>query len=158
MERNLARFDIASEMIDSSTSGTLSSIQDINIGVLYSINTQHSNCTVSPLGPTTDTYVGKDGRYHLRYVNDLFFLSAVHLSYAGNMSAHGIILDNWNFKGDFSHFGYNYSDATLQWSITQAGQSIATLSSITTSPLPWRISLEATVFVDETSFNFFECR
>lgn len=118
---------------------------------MYSIDTEHSNCTVSPLVSTTDIYLGKDGRYHLRYVQDLFLFSVVQLSYAGNMSAHGIILDNWKFNGNFSHFGLNYTNATIQWSITRAGQSIATLSSISNSSLPWRMSSEATIMGDTVS-------
>lgn len=115
---------------------------------MYSINVERSNCTVSPLTFSTDLIVGEDGRYHLRSVNDLFFISTLNLSYAGNMSAHGIILDNWKFKGDLNRFGFNYTNSTILLSITRAGQSIATLSSVTESPLPWRLSVDTVVSSD----------
>ena len=131
----------------------MSIIQDVNLGLVYSIDTHLSNCTVSSLTSAPDLYFGSNGHYHLRYVDDLFLFTSIPFSYAGNMSAHGLTLDNWKFQGNFSQFNVNYTNATVMWSITQAGQSIATLSSISTSPLPWRLSIEATVNTEDTSFN-----
>lgn len=140
---DLARGDLAGETLDSNTIGTVSFIQDTRVGVLYTVNRQYNNCTISPLFAAPDLYLGNDSHYTLRSLNDLFLLSAVEYTYAGNMSAHGLMLDNWVFNGNFSHGGYNYTNSKLQWSITQPGQAIASISSINTTPIPWRLSLDA---------------
>jgi hypothetical protein len=149
VEMGLARLDVAGEV---NGSGTVSFVQDTNIGVVYTINRQYSNCTTASLSMAPDLYFGQDSHYKLRSLNDLFLLSAVQYSYAGNMSAHGVMLDNWEFSGDFSHGGYNYTNARLQWSITQPGQAISSLSSTITTATPWRLSLDGLVtstFSDE---------
>lgn len=142
----LARIDVAGESLDPSSSGTVSLIQDTDVGLTYAIHRQYSNCTISPLASGFDLYLALDGHYHLRSVSDIFLLSALNYSYAGNMSAHGVMLDNWRFSGDFCHAGYNYTNTTLVWSITQPGQAISTLSSISTSPTLWRYSVEGSVY------------
>lgn len=142
---NLARLDVAGETLDLSNLGTVSFIQDVRVGVMYIINRQYNNCTTSSLVAAPDLYLGQDTRYRLRSLNDLFLLSAVQYSYAGNMSAHGVMLDNWAFTGAFSHGGYNYTSSKLQWSITQPGQAISSISTTITSPIPWRLSLDGLV-------------
>lgn len=142
---NLARLDVAGETVDLNSFGTVSFIQDVEVGIMYTINRQYNNCTTSSLVPAPDLYPGQDSHYHLRSVSDLFLLSAVEYSYAGNMSAHGLMLDNWVFSGAFSHGGYNYTSSKLQWSITQPGQAISSISSINTSPIPWRLSIDGLV-------------
>lgn len=145
MEVNLARLDVAGKTLDLNSLGTVSFIQDVTVGVLYTINRQYNNCTISSLVSAPDLYLGQDSRYALRSLNDLFLLSAVEYTYSGNMSAHGVLLDNWMFTGAFSHGGYNYTNSTLQWSITQPGQAISSISSISTAPIPWRLSLDGLV-------------
>lgn len=140
---NLARIDVAGESIGSE--GAVSLIQDVNIGVTYSINRQYSNCTVSPLVMGTDLSRDQNGSFYLRNVNDLLLLSGLNYTYAGNMSAHGLMLDNWKFTGNFSHAGYDYTNSTVQWSITQPGQAISNIASVTTTPIPWRFSVEGSV-------------
>lgn len=144
MEINLARLDVASETLGLSSLGTVSFIQDTELGVVYTINRKYNNCTASPL-LSPDLYHGQDSHFSLRSLNDLFLLSAVEYSYAGNMSAHGVVLDNWVFTGAFSHGGYNYTSSKLQWSITQPGQPISSISSTVTSPIPWSLSLDGLV-------------
>lgn len=142
---DLARLDVAGETLDLISIGTVSFIQDARVGVLYTVNRQYNNCTTSPLVDAPDLYLGQDSRFTLRSLNDLFLLSAVEYTYAGNMSAHGVLLDNWVFNGTFSHDGYNYTNSKLQWSITQPGQAISSISSINTAPIPWRLSLDGLV-------------
>lgn len=130
---NLSRVDMAGESIGSE--GAVSFIQDATVGVTYTLYRQYSNCTVSP--------INQDGSFYHRSVNDLLLLSGVNYTYDGNMSVHGLVLDNWKFTGDFTHAGYNYTNSTVLWSITRSGQTISNVASITTSPTPWRFSLEA---------------
>lgn len=139
---NLARIDVAGELFNST--GTVSFIQDISLGVYYTVYRQHNQCKVSSLIPSTDLRMGQDGRFYLRNVSDLLFLTGMNYTYAGNMSAHGLLLDNWKFTGNFSHYSYDYTDATVQWSITRAGQAVASTTSVTTSPALWRFSIEGT--------------
>lgn len=141
---NLIRLDVAGETLDLSKLGTVSFIQDVTVGVMYIINREYNNCT-SSLVAAPDLYLGQDSRYKLRSLNDLSLLSDIQYSYAGNMSAHGIMLDNWVFTGAFSHGGYNYTSSKLLWSITQPGQAISSISSTITSPIPWRLLLDGLV-------------
>ena len=141
---NLTRTDFVAQLIDSSSSGTISVIEDTNVGVMYIIYRQYSNCTITPLDQTSDVFLGKDGKYHLRSPGSIYLLSVVNYTYIGNTSAHGVFLDNWMFTGNFSHAGTDYINCTIQWSITQPGQAIPSLSSLNTSPIPWRMSLKGT--------------
>ena len=160
----MARIDIAAQSLDPSGTGTVSIIQDTDIGIVYSIHRQYSNCTVAPLSSYPDLNIGEDSRYHLKSLNELFFLSVVNYTYAGNMSAHGVVLNNWGFSGDFNHNGFNYTNSKLQLSVTQNGQNVPSISSITSSPIPWRFSLQGLVTSTDTSvtnnissvFRFFD--
>lgn len=150
---NLSRIDVAGASLNpADITGTVSLIQDVGIGVVYTIYTQYSNCSVQALTSSNDIdiYLG-----HVRSLNDLFLLSAVEYDYTGNMSAHGVLLDNWVFSGDFSHAGYDYTNTTLQWLITQPGQNISSLFSVTSSAVPWRLSIEGllTSSEGETALN-----
>lgn len=142
MGMNLARLDLAGETFTPTSLGTISSIQDASTGVMYTVNRQYSNCTISIVSATP---LYSLGRYKLRSLNDLFLLSSLNYSYAGNMSAHGLVLDNWMYSGAFSHGGYDYTSSKLQWSITQSGQSVSSISSVSTNPTPWRLSIDGLV-------------
>ena len=144
IDTKFARIDVAGESIGLDQ-GPVSLIQDVDVGVTYTIYKRYSNCTVAPLVAGADLLIGKDGRYHFRNVNDLLFLTGVNYTYAGNMSAHGLVLDNWKFTGNFSRAGLNYTNSSIQWSITRPNQTISNSDSVTTSSLPWRFSIEATL-------------
>ena len=123
----------------------MSLIQDASFGMMYTIYRQHSNCTVSPLVPESDLYIDQNLMGHFNNLNDMLLLSGVNFTYAGNMSAHGLILDNWIYNGNLSYAGYNYTNSTVQWSITRSGQNISSITSTAASPLPWRFSIEGQV-------------
>lgn len=148
---NLSRIDVAGASLNPDITGTVSLIQDVGIGVVYTIYTQYSNCSVEA---SNDLYLGHHDNL-IRSLNDLFLLSTVEYNYTGNMSAHGVLLDNWVFSGDFSHAGYDYTNTTLQWLITQPGQNISSVFSVTSSAVPWRLSIEGllTSSEGETALN-----
>ncbi len=105
----------------------------------------YGNCTVSPLTTSNEISFGNDRHYHLRNINAFFLMFAVEYEYTGNTSAHGIVLDNWRYKGSFSHGRYNYTNTTLTLSITRSGQTISSVSSITTEPTPWNLSIKGVI-------------
>lgn len=142
LDANLSRIDLAAETVSPFLKGVLSVIQDPATQVMYLLYRQYSNCSILPLTMSSDLVPESDNHYHLRNLNNLFLLSELDYDYAGNMSAHGIILDNWKFSGNFSHAGFSYTDAKVQWSVTQPGQVIAGVSSVRTSATLWRLAVE----------------
>ena len=92
--------------------------------------------------------IDPDGSYHFNSLSHLFYLvNASEYSYVGNSSAHGIILDNWMYMGDFDLPLVSYRDTTVEISVARGG--VPTTHGWNAGPVPWKISLEGTIIVND---------
>ena len=146
MNANLARVDLASRAIypASSTEGTVSIVQDLRLKLQYIINRQYRNCTVGPLPTQGNVYVDPSGRVHALDSNHLFYLVNVsQFRFEGNSTyGDGVTTDNWIYTGNFSHSNMTFVNTTVRLSITQSGWSIPTISSISSNPTLWLMSVD----------------
>jgi len=156
---NLSRVDVASQVLDSSSSPVgemISIIQDFRLKVQYQISKRYRNCSVGPLQTQQgNAPLDPSGHVYALEPNLLFYLvNTSEFNYAGNVTYDDhLVLNSWVYVGNFTHNGATYINATVRLSITKDGFQVPTISSISSDPVLWRMSIDGIVVLEGSYEN-----
>ena len=156
----IKRDDFAAQAFVPNSIGTLSLIDDANLGVRYSIYRHFSNCTISVLEPNTqDIFVNSNNHFRLKSLQEIFFLTDdFNYTYKGMETLRGIEVDTWTstvFNFSSNSGTINYTNTQAEVSFTRPDVSYPSLTSYTSEPVLFRYSLQGigSAFKNGTVYN-----